>query len=59
MAFDPKCYDLAEHFLSDEEPPIQSDENKRRLAQTIQNEIENWIEYEECKYRPVVTDASL
>lgn len=43
MAYDTKCYDLAAAFLDDEphlKPKIGS------LAQTIQNAIEDWIEYE-------------
>lgn len=44
MAFDPKCYDLAEAFLVDE-PAIASEENKKKLAQAIQTVIEEEIEY--------------
>lgn len=34
--FDPKCYELAEHFL----PADASEERKRELAQDIQDYIE-------------------
>ena len=52
MSFDSKCYDLAEHFLSDE-PALQSERNRNRLAQAIQDAIEDWIEGE----RPLAPDA--
>jgi Mn-dependent DtxR family transcriptional regulator len=40
--YDRKCYELAEHFLSDE-PEIDSEENRAELAQAIQTEIEDKI----------------
>ena len=43
MSFDPKCYDLATMFLSDE-PEIDTDGNRNFLAQRIQNEIECTIQ---------------
>lgn len=43
MAYDPACKDLAEHFLSDA-PELKS--LAARLAQHIQNEVENFIDYE-------------
>jgi hypothetical protein len=42
MSFDPKCYDLAEHFLLDqwdEVPTAMKDE----LAQAIQDTIEDYF----------------
>lgn len=40
--YDPKCYDLAKSFLSDE-PTINNAANANRLAQEIQDTIENFI----------------
>lgn len=42
--FDPKCYDLAEHFLVDETNVTA--EHKSKLAQYIQNAIEEWLGYD-------------
>ena len=44
QSFDPKCYDLAKHFLSE-----TSDEILRRLAQTIQDAVEGFGYCEQCK----------
>lgn len=38
MAFDPKCYELAEYFLADN--GAATDDHKRDLAQVIQDAIE-------------------
>lgn len=40
MAFDPKCYELAEYFLRDNN--AATDEHKNDLAQVIQDAIEDW-----------------
>ena len=40
--YDTKCYELAEHFLSDE-PEINDESNRRDLAAFIQTAIEDWI----------------
>ena len=45
MAYDSRCYDLAEVFLADE-PALQTENKKAALAQTIQEAIETWIEWE-------------
>lgn len=37
--FDPKCYDLAEHFLNDDAAPAMKDE----LADWIQHHVELWL----------------
>ena len=42
--FDPKCYELAEHFLNDDPLVIFTDKDRNALAQHIQNAIEGWIE---------------
>lgn len=42
MSFDPKSYELAEHFL----PTTASDRLKNDLAQAIQTRIEDWLQYE-------------
>lgn len=43
MAYDPKCYELAEAFLEDE-PAFNLKANKEELAQEIQTTIENWLD---------------
>lgn len=45
MSYDSNCYDLAEHFLADE-PALNTERNKKRVAQHIQDTIEDWIAYE-------------
>lgn len=42
MAYDTKCYDIAEAFLSDE-PSINTDVNRNALAQEVQTCIEDFI----------------
>lgn len=42
MAFDQRCYELAEHFLSGS-PTLDYELNRRRLAQAIQDAIENTL----------------
>lgn len=44
MAYDTKCYDLAVAFLADRSDK-DNEANRDDLAQHIQNEIEDWIEY--------------
>jgi len=44
MSYDSKCYDLAEHFLADETNVTA--EHKIKLAQYIQNAIEEWLGYD-------------
>jgi hypothetical protein len=39
MAFDIKCYELAQHFLPDNAP----EQIKSKLAQVIQDDIEDWL----------------
>lgn len=46
--FDPKCYDLADAFLSDH-PQITSVELCNQLAAEIQQTIEDFLQYELCK----------
>lgn len=43
MAFDPKCYELAEHFLPDDE---RLSRLKNGLAQHIQDAVEDWLRTE-------------
>jgi hypothetical protein len=40
---DPKCRELAAHFLADE---AATEFDCARLAQHIQDEIEDWIEFQ-------------
>lgn len=44
MSYDSRCYDLAALFLSDN-PEKNTEANRDELAQHIQTEIEDWIEY--------------
>jgi hypothetical protein len=48
MSYDPKCDELARHFLPDGAPESVAHE----LAQFIQNQIEDWLEYEFSKLDP-------
>lgn len=41
-SYDTKCFNLAEGFLSDE-PDLDTERNRRRLATTIQRAIEDEI----------------
>jgi hypothetical protein len=41
ISYDPACYNLAEHFFRDH--PLGTDENVDRLAQHIQQAIEDEI----------------
>lgn len=42
MAYDAKCYELAEDFL-EEEPDIDTEKNRALLAQLIQDAIDNFM----------------
>jgi hypothetical protein len=42
MSYDPKAYELAEHFL----PATASDRLKDDLAQAIQTRVEDWLQFE-------------
>jgi hypothetical protein len=48
---DPKSYELAEHFLQDDDvrdlTPTQQKARTMSLAQAIQEAIEDWVEDEE------------
>ena len=48
MAYDSRCHDIAEAFLEDE-PAMKSARNVRRLAQCVQDSIEDWIAYERAE----------
>lgn len=41
MAYDSRCFDLAEHFLQDVNKPTEFE--KADLAQVIQNAIDDWM----------------
>ena len=51
MAYDTKCYDLAEAFLEDE-PHLNTDKRRDMLAQIIQTSIEDYIACERDNYEP-------
>ena len=42
MSFDPECYELAAAFMEDH-PERDTPENRQKLAQTIQDAIEEWF----------------
>lgn len=44
MTFDSKCFELAEHFLSDE-PALNTPAAQTTLAQAIQQAVEDEIEF--------------
>ena len=44
MSYDQSCYDLAAAFLVDH-PEKNNEANRDELAQHIQTQIEDWIEY--------------
>lgn len=50
MAYDSKCFDLAEAFLSDE-PLLNKPEYTKELAQHIQYEIESYIRWEKQRLK--------
>jgi hypothetical protein len=51
MAYDEKCHELAEAFLEDE-AHLRTDKRTARLAQIIQDTIEDFIEAENRDYEP-------
>lgn len=51
MAWDQKCFDLAQAFLSDT-PHLETNRRTEELAQLIQTTIEDWIALEEGNYEP-------
>lgn len=51
MAYDSKCYDLAEAFLEDE-PHLNTEGRRDELAQLIQTTIEDFIAHEQSNYEP-------
>lgn len=60
MAYDTKCFDLAEAFLEDS-PHLNTEARRHTLAQLIQTTIEDEIAHMECNYEPpdtppIVTD---
>jgi hypothetical protein len=53
MSYDDKCYDLAEAFLSDEPlAGFNTDARCGKLAQAIQNAIEDFLAIERDNYEP-------
>lgn len=48
FSFDPKCLELAEHFL----PSAASEQLKNELAQTVQNAVEEFCEMEADGLKP-------
>jgi hypothetical protein len=52
MAYDSKCYDLAEAFLEDE-PSLNTEGRRKQLAQIIQTAIEDEIQWMRDTCEPV------
>lgn len=46
MSYDPKCYELAEYFLDDDDP-MPATSNANELAQLIQATIEDYLHVSE------------
>jgi hypothetical protein len=57
MAYDRRCYNLAELFLSDY-PHLDCEQQRHALAQWIQNAIESYIEVEDENYKCQTASAS-
>lgn len=49
--YDPKCEDLADHFLHDV-PHLWNDRRQQELALAIQQAVEDYIEGEQRNYEP-------
>lgn len=51
--YDPKCYELAGHFLEDDQcMAISSTPYQKALAAEIQNTIENFVDRALCNLEP-------
>jgi hypothetical protein len=44
MPYDSKCYELAEYFLEDVGVPVVPKETVEKLAQTIQEAVEDFLD---------------
>lgn len=55
MAYDSKCFDLAQYFLGCEGD--DGDDTQASLAQAIQDAVEDWIAGQEELKEPCLTDA--
>jgi hypothetical protein len=47
--YDSKCFELAEHFIDDLQALPEDESRVRRLAQAIQDAVEDFLEFEENK----------
>jgi hypothetical protein len=48
--YDPKCHDLATHFLGDDDvPAAENDLRIASLAESIQEAVEEWIADEDAR----------
>lgn len=46
--YDPKCHELAEHFLGDDDvPPAENELRIQSLAAAIQEAVEDWCDDED------------
>lgn len=52
MSYDPRCYYLAESWLIDEPDLTRDDTAKGRLAQWIQDAIDDWVVMERIDNTP-------
>jgi len=55
MSYDPKCGELAEHFL----PLMSSNELQDKLAQHIQDSIEEWLSLEADRIQGAEAEAEV
>jgi len=53
--YDPKCYDLAAHFVQDR-PEFNDEPDRIELARVLQEAIEDWFFDKESKYCQATAD---
>ena len=58
MAFDPKCLELAKYVLPSGGPVQVSEDLADRLAQHIQDSIEDWLSSESVRIAATIAQAS-
>ena len=51
MGYDDKCFELAEHFLSDIVLADYENDVKEQFAMFIQKEIEDWLNYDLAQFK--------
>lgn len=51
VGYDNKCFELAEHFLSEEDLSKYENDVIEQLAMFIQREIEDWLNYDLIQFK--------